>query len=87
MTGKEPVFFWFTTAELLDYFQITRKTLYTKKQLLLQGIHYKKKYPKKTNSELLWRLDLLEEILGSPVPPFQKQVLENALQGKITCNF
>ncbi len=87
MTGKESVFFWFTTSELLDYFQITRKTLYTKKKLLLHGIHYKKKYPKRTKSELLWRLDLLEEILGNPVPAFQKQVLENALQGKITCNF
>ena len=79
--------YWFTTAELLDYFQISKSTLSKQKKYLVKDKHFKRLDPKNPKSSLLWRLDLLEEILGKPVASFQRQVLENAVKGQITCQY
>ena len=85
MQYAKPSCEWFTTAELLDYFQISKAVLFEQKCHLERDIHFKLKDPDNPNSSLLWRLELMEEVIGKKVSAFQRQAMENAMQGQITC--
>ncbi len=85
MQYAKPSCEWFTTAELLDYFQISRDDLFEQKCHLQRDIHFKRKDPNNPNSSLLWRLELMEEVIGQKVSAFQRQAMENAMQEEIAC--
>ena len=70
---------WFTTAELLDYFQISRQILWSNRTRLCRGIHYRRANPYNPWSSLLWRLELMEEVLGQSVAAFQRKVMDNVI--------
>ncbi|MDP6203044.1 MAG: hypothetical protein AB8A40_03670 [Prochlorococcus sp.] len=70
---------WFTTAELLDYFQISRQMLWSNRNRLYRGIHFRRANPFNPWSSLLWRLELMEEVLGQRVAAFQRKVMDNVI--------
>ena len=77
---------WFSTDELLEYLGITRSELDQQCQLFIEGVHYKKNKPAGNKASLVWRLDLIDELLCLPIPPLEKEVMLNAINNHITCN-
>ena len=77
---------WFSTSELLEYLGITHGELQTQLQLLTEGIHYKKAEKSDPNSQMLWRVDLVDELLCLPIPPLEKEAMLNAINNHITCH-
>ncbi len=83
MTGNQSP--WFSTSELLEYLGISKSDF--KKQLTLfkEGIHYKYENPNNPDSQLLWRIDLIDEILCFPIPPLEKEAMLKAINNHIIC--
>ncbi len=76
---------WFSTNELLEYLGISHEELDKQRNLFKKGIHFKLARPKETNSQLLWRIDLIDELLSLPVPPLEREAMLNAVNNRITC--
>ena len=77
---------WFSTEELLEYLGISNAELDRELKLFTEGVHYKYEVPKDKNSRILWRIDLVDEILCLPIAPLEKEAMLNAINNKITCH-
>ena len=77
---------WFSTSELLEYLGISKSELDNKFQLLSEGIHYKRTKSKQPNNAILWRIDLIDELLCLPIAPLEKEAMLKAINNEITCN-
>ncbi len=77
---------WFSTSELLEYLGIPYKELEEQIQFLKEGIHYKYEDPTNLNSQILWRLDLIDKLLCLPIPPLEREAMINAINNRITCH-
>jgi hypothetical protein len=58
---------WRTTTEVLEYFQIARKTLSRRMDRFSYGHHYYRKDPGNKRSEIVWHLANLEKFFTTPV--------------------
>ncbi len=76
---------WFSTSELLEYLGISRSELEAQAKLFSEGIHYKLEIPSQPKSQLLWRIDLIDELLCLPIPPLEKEAMIKAINNDITC--
>ena len=76
---------WFSTKELLEYLGISDKELRSQVQLLTKGVHYRLENPSDPKSQMLWRVDLVDELLSLPIPPLEKEAMLNAIHNHITC--
>ncbi len=76
---------WFSTDELLEYLGISSEDLKKQTDLFTEGIHYKLENPDIETSRILWRLDLVDELLCLPVPPLEKEAMLKAINNHITC--
>ena len=76
---------WFSTSELLEYLGITRSELDQQCNLFVEGIHFRLENPNDPDSQTLWRIDRVDELLCLPVPPLEREAMLNAVQNKITC--
>ncbi len=77
---------WFSTNELLEYLGISLQDLNDKHNLFEEGVHFVHEFPGNPKSRILWRLDLVEDLLCIPIPPLEKEAMINALSNRITCN-
>ncbi len=77
---------WFSTSEILEYLGISDQELVEQIELFTEGIHYKYQTPNEPGSPILWRADLIDELLCLPVPPLEKEALRNAINNHITCH-
>ena len=77
---------WFSTSELLEYLAISPEELQEKLTLFTEGIHFKREKPEDPDSQVLWRVDLVDEVLCLPIPPLEKEAMFNAINNHITCN-
>ncbi len=77
---------WFATSELLEYLGISETDLIKEIELLTEGIHYKHLDPNNPRSEMLWRVDLIDETLCLPIPPLEREAMKNAISNHIICN-
>ncbi len=76
---------WFSTSELLEYLGISQSELEKQAHLLHEGEHYKFEEPNNPKSQILWRIDLIDELLCLPVPPLEKEAMLKAINNGITC--
>ena len=76
---------WFSTSELLEYLGISKKELEQQSKLFIEGVHYKREVPDQSNSQILWRVDLIDELLCLPIPPLEKEAMLKAINNEITC--
>ncbi len=76
---------WFSTNELLEYLGISQSELEEQTQLFAEGIHYKLEIPNQPKSQVLWRLDLIDELLCLPIPPLEKEAMLKAINNDIIC--
>ena len=77
---------WFSTSELLEYLGITKSELDEQSALFAEGIHYKREKSDHPDSQILWRIDLIDELLCLPVAPLEKEAMIKAINNDITCN-
>ncbi len=77
---------WFSTNELLEYLGISESELEKSSKLFSEGVHYRKEKPSQADSQTLWRIDLIDELLCLPVPPLEKEAMLKAMNNDITCN-
>ena len=77
---------WFSTSELVEYLGISNAELSQVLNTFTEGVHYKKENPKDCNSRLLWRVDLIDELLCLPIPPLEREAMLKAINNHITCN-
>ena len=77
---------WFSTEELLEYLGISNSEFSQHLNLFTEGIHYKQETPSDPNSRILWRIDLIDQLLCLPVPPLEREAMLNAIENHITCN-
>ena len=77
---------WFSTTELLEYLGISNSELMNQFSLFTEGIHYKYEKTNNSNSKILWRVDLVDELLCVPIPPLEKEAMLNAINNRIICN-
>ena len=77
---------WFSTSELLEYLGISDGELNQKASLFKEGIHYKKENESDPKSQLLWRVDLVDEVLCLPIPPLEREAMLKAINNHITCH-
>ena len=77
---------WFSTSELLEYLGISKSELEEQSDLFDEGIHYKKEIPSDKDSQILWRVDLIDELLCLQIAPLEKEAMLNAINNHITCN-
>ena len=77
---------WFSTSELLEYFGISKSELDDQAKLFSEGIHFRVENPNQPESQVLWRLDLIDEILCLPIAPLEKEAMLKAINNDITCN-
>ena len=77
---------WFSTDELLEYLGISRQELDQQSQLFIEGVHYRKERANQTDSQILWRIDLIDELLCLPIAPLEKEAMLKAMNNDITCN-
>ena len=77
---------WFSTNELLEYLGISDAEFKQQLKLFKEGTHFKRENPSDSTSQLLWRLDLIDELLCMQVPPLEREAMRNAINNKITCN-
>ena len=77
---------WFSTNELLEYLGISQSELDEQSTLFTEGIHYKRDRPSQPESQILWRIDLIDELLCLPVAPLEKEAMIKAINNDITCN-
>ncbi len=76
---------WFSTSELLEYLGISKSELEAQAKLFAEGIHYKLEIPNQPKSQVLWRIDLIDELLCLPIPPLEKEAMIKAINNDITC--
>ncbi len=76
---------WFSTTELLEYLGISDTELKQKLNLFTEGTHYRQENPYDPNSQILWRVDLIDALLCLPVPPLEREAMQNAINNHITC--
>ncbi len=76
---------WFSTSELLEYLCISEEELFNQKKLFVENIHYMHESPNDPSSRLLWRIDLIGELLCVEVPLLEKEAMNNAINNRITC--
>ncbi len=76
---------WFSTSELLEYLGISESELEQQSGDFNEGVHYRLEDPDDPNSQILWRIDLVDELLCLPIPPLERQAMLNAIANKITC--
>ena len=76
---------WFSTTELLEYLGISDSELKEQTALLTEGIHFKRANPSDPTSQMLWQVDLIDQLLCLPIPPLEKEAMLNAINNKITC--
>ena len=81
--GQTP---WFSTAELLEYLGISKADLEQESNLFTEGVHYKLEKENDPNSQLLWRVDLIDDLLSLPIPALEKEAMLKAINNHITCN-
>ena len=74
---------WFSTSELLEYLGISEEELYKQSKLFSEGVHYKHEATNPNNSQTLWRLDLVDELLCLPIPPLEKEAMLKAINNDI----
>ena len=77
---------WFSTSELLEYLGISQTELEQQSQLFSEGIHYLIEKSSHSNSEILWRIDLIDELLCLPIAPLEREAMLKAINNEITCN-
>ena len=77
---------WFSTSELLEYLGISSTELEGQLNLLKEGIHYKHTNPSDPDSPMLWRVDLVDDLLCVPIPPLEREAMFNAINNHITCH-
>ena len=77
---------WFSTSELLEYLGISKSELDQQIKLFAKGVHYRPANPKQPDSEMLWRIDLIAEILCLPIAPLEKEAMIKAINNDIICN-
>ena len=83
LENKSP---WFSTTELLEYLGISQEELKQKIPMLQEGIHYKAESIDTTEHNLLWRVDLVDELLCLPIPPLEREAMLKAINNHITCH-
>ena len=77
---------WFTTYEVLEYLGISDKELNQHLELFTEGIHFRREIPSDKASPILWRIDLIDELLSLPIPPLEKEAMLKAINNHITCH-
>jgi len=77
---------WFSTSELLEYLGISKKELEEQALLFSEGIHFRLENPNQPESQTLWRIDLIDELLCLPIAPLEKEAMLKAINNDITCN-
>ena len=77
---------WFSTGELLEYLGISQSELDKQSNLFAEGIHYKIEKTAQADSQMLWRIDLVDELLCLPIAPLEKEAMLKAINNDITCN-
>ena len=77
---------WFSTSELLEYFDISIKELEEKRSLFDEGFHWVREFPDDPESRVLWRIDRVDDLLCIPIPPLEREAMLNALSNRITCH-
>ena len=77
---------WFSTNELLEYLGITKSELDENSKLFSEGVHYKVEKINLPGSQVLWRIDLIDELLCLPIAPLEKEAMLKAINNEITCN-
>ena len=77
---------WFSTSELLEYLGISKSELDEQSELFAEGIHFKRENPSHPDSQMLWRIDLMEELLCLPIAPLEREAMTKAINNDITCN-
>ena len=77
---------WFSTSELLEYLGISKLELQEQFALFKEGIHYKYNTIENSDKQILWRIDLIDELLCLPIAPLEREAMNNAIKNKITCN-
>ena len=76
---------WFSTFELLEYLGISESELEEQTKLLSEGIHYRIERSSHSEDQMLWRIDLIDELLCLPIPPLEKETMLKAMNNDITC--
>ena len=84
---KENLMPWFSTNELLEYLGISQSELDEQAKLFSEGIHYRRAKPTQPDSQLLWRIDLIDELLCLPIPPLEKEAMLKAMNNDIICKY
>ena len=82
---REKAEHWFSTNELLEYLGISASELDEQSMLFTEGVHYKEAEPNQTDNKMLWRIDLIDELLCLPVAPLEKEAMAKAINNDITC--
>ncbi len=77
---------WFSTSELLEYLGITSEDLDLQLKYLTKNIHYRYEKDGDPQSQVLWRVDLIDELLCLPIPPLEREAMLKAINNHITCN-
>ena len=77
---------WFSTSELLEFLGISKSELDEQSALFAEGIHYKREKSNQPDSQILWRIDLIDELLCLPIAPLEKEAMIKAINNDITCN-
>jgi len=77
---------WFSTSELLEFLGISKSELDEQSKLFAEGIHFKREKSSHPDSQLLWRIDLIDELLCLPIAPLEKEAMTKAINNDITCN-
>ncbi len=77
---------WFSTSELLEYLGISNKELNQQLALFTEGTHYKLENPSDPESQMLWRVDLVDELLCIPIAPLEREAMLKAIHNHITCH-
>ena len=77
---------WFSTSELLEYLGISKSELDKQAKLFAEGVHYRRENLNQPESQMLWRIDLIDELLCLPIPPLEREAMLKAINNDITCN-
>ena len=84
-SDRNPPTPWFSTNELLEYLGISKRELMSQLNSFTEGIHYKLEKKNRVELQMLWRVDLINELLCLPIPPLEKEAMEKAINNHITC--
>ncbi len=76
---------WFTTSELLEYLGISQEELDTYQDMFIEDVHFRKVIVSNAQTSLVWRIDLIDELLCLPIPALEREAMQNAIENRITC--